>query len=330
MVDCPLIDSTVGGCIDQDEIGRCAGEITRVPDRGARGVFRRTTGCGGDLSGGVVVASPFSRGTFRGVNTGCRGALGVSSGNLVNCVSIPGVGICLPVCRNADRRVLSGNTKRLRGASLPINNTDARSMVSTRSNCPNRAFFSCLASVGINSRFCIRVLSEALGCRISRVRIILPSRVGSLQVISNRSLMALLAYAPCNIGARELLIHNGHISCSSAGCVRANRSLTGFSGSCVFFLNCGVPCTITVNVVINFITLIIFIIMFLLGHGGGGSGNTGQLESSSTSRGRGSLNNSSSSWGGACKYNGYGTHYQGESYHVPRCVGFCQGASFGQ
>ncbi len=57
----------------------------------------------------------------------------------------------------------------------------------------------------------IHILGRICACRISRVEVISPSSIGSLRVRSNGSCYALMAYAPCKVGSRQLLIENREI-----------------------------------------------------------------------------------------------------------------------
>lgn len=144
-------------------------------------------------------------------STGCRNLLS-SNTNVVNAMLIPGVNIRLPVQRNASRPILTINTKRLCNADLPINNANSRAIIAKRHNLIGSLVFAQLSRLRSNSFVCVGIVSRALKCRISQVDIVRPSSISQLGVIPNRSQLALVAYAPCNVGARQLLISKRHIT----------------------------------------------------------------------------------------------------------------------
>lgn len=130
---------------------------------------------------------------------------------------VPSVSLELPICRKADRTMLGRNMKRLVSDDLPVKKRGARYIVAKRHKLTDTELFAHLSRLGRNSRFFLRMLKRGLTCGMRRVGMVLPRRMRDLRVEPKRSLISLIAYAPCKVGARQLIVAKGQIICRRGG-----------------------------------------------------------------------------------------------------------------
>ena len=125
---------------------------------------------------------------------------------LMGTVSVPGVGIRLPLFHGTDDRVLALGAGHLEGTSLPVGGPGTHTVITAHSGLGTSEMFDALHSVAVGDVFSTTVLDHTVTYRVSSMRTVLPDDVSSLRPVLGHDRATLVTCTPIGINTHRLLV----------------------------------------------------------------------------------------------------------------------------
>ena len=138
-------------------------------------------------------------------------------------ISIPKIGVNLPIYHGVDETVLQHSIGHIMGTSLPAgslhNNEEDFSEVAFPSHCvlsghrglPSAKLFSDLDVLEGGDLFYLVILDQTLTYRVDRITVIAPDDLSEMEIIPGRDLCTLMTCTPYGINTHRLLVRGTRI-----------------------------------------------------------------------------------------------------------------------
>ncbi|RZS60432.1 class C sortase [Xylanimonas ulmi] len=121
-------------------------------------------------------------------------------------VSIPAVGVDLPVYHGTSEQVLARGVGHLVGSSLPVGGAGAHAVLTGHSGRVEADIFDALHEVRLGDRFTISVLGEVLTYEVDQIRTVEPTDTASLLPIAGEDHVTLVTCTPIGVNSHRLLV----------------------------------------------------------------------------------------------------------------------------
>lgn len=118
---------------------------------------------------------------------------------------IPAIGVDLPIRHGTGPDALDNGLGHVHGTSLPVGGTDTRTVISGHTNVAGKTLFTRLDELKRGQSFTISVYGHDLHYRIVDIKVIDPSDVDALKIVSGRDLASLLTCTD-TANSRRLLV----------------------------------------------------------------------------------------------------------------------------
>lgn len=132
--------------------------------------------------------------------------LSVGDDGTMGYVSIPKIGVRLPVGHGIGEKVLQTGTGHLEGSSLPVGGKSTNCVITGHTGLPSARLFTDLNQLEEGDTFSLTVLGQTLTYEVCQVRVVLPTDVDSLRIEEGEDLCTLLTCTPYGINDHRLLV----------------------------------------------------------------------------------------------------------------------------
>ncbi|PWD51381.1 class C sortase [Serinibacter arcticus] len=132
-------------------------------------------------------------------------------------LSIPAIGVDLPVLHGTDPAALTRGVGHIFGSSLPVGGEGTHSVLTAHSGYVNAVLFDNLARLDHGDTFSIHVLGEDLHYRVDQILEVLPDEADSLQVVDGHDYVTLITCTPIGINTHRLLVRGERVDDPDAG-----------------------------------------------------------------------------------------------------------------
>jgi len=136
--------------------------------------------------------------------------------SIMGYVSIPMVGIYLPIRHGTSDEVLDNGAGHIRQSALPIGGKGNNPVITAHTGHKKAELFNRLVELKEGDTFILYVLDEVLTYRVSDTEIIEPEYVRTLAPQIGRDTVTLLTCTPYGINSHRLLVHGERIPTDSA------------------------------------------------------------------------------------------------------------------
>lgn len=134
------------------------------------------------------------------------GLLNVGSDGVMAVLSIPEIGLRLPVYHGVTDRTMEKGCGHLRGTSLPVGGCGTHAVIFGHRGLPDSKLFTDLDRLKKGDVFTIRVLDRVLCYRVSASKVILPDETDDLKIRPGKDLVTLVTCTPYGINTHRLLV----------------------------------------------------------------------------------------------------------------------------
>ena len=135
--------------------------------------------------------------------------LDVSGTGIMGYITIPRIGVELPVYRGTSDGVLQVAAGHLEGSSLPVGGAGTHAVISAHRGLPSAKLFTNLDELEAGDTFTITVLDRVLTYEVDRISIVLPTETDLLQPVEGQDYVTLMTCTPYGINTHRLLVR-GH------------------------------------------------------------------------------------------------------------------------
>ena len=135
--------------------------------------------------------------------------LDLSGNGAIGFISIPRIGVNLPIYHGTSEAVLQIAVGHIEGSSLPVGGASTHSVLSGHRGLPSARLFTDLDQVEPGDSFVITVLDQVLTYEVDQIRIVLPYELDALEIVSGQDLCTLITCTPYGVNTHRLLVR-GH------------------------------------------------------------------------------------------------------------------------
>lgn len=138
--------------------------------------------------------------------------LDVSGTGIMGYITIPRIGVELPVYHGTSDGVLQVAAGHLEGSSLPVGGAGTHAVISAHRGLPSAKLFTNLDELEAGDTFTITVLDRVLTYEVDRISIVLPTETDLLQPVEGQDYVTLMTCTPYGINTHRLLVRGRRIT----------------------------------------------------------------------------------------------------------------------
>lgn len=138
--------------------------------------------------------------------------LDVSGTGIMGYITIPRIGVELPVYHGTSDGVLQVAAGHLEGSSLPVGGAGTHAVISAHRGLPSAKLFTNLDQLEVGDTFTITVLDRVLTYEVDRISIVLPTETDLLQPVEGQDYVTLMTCTPYGINTHRLLVRGRRIT----------------------------------------------------------------------------------------------------------------------
>ena len=135
--------------------------------------------------------------------------LDVTGTGIMGYITIPRIGVELPIYHGTSDSVLQIAAGHLEGTSLPVGGASTHAVISAHRGLPSAKLFSDLDKLEVGDTFRITVLDKTFIYEVDQIKTVLPDDVSDLLIDEEKELCTLVTCTPYGINSHRLLVR-GH------------------------------------------------------------------------------------------------------------------------
>lgn len=199
---------------------------TRVQSRAIASYQQTTNAMSEEEYNGILFAASDYNSRLAGIRdplynfkevSGYTETLDVSGTGIMGYISIPVIGIELPIYHGTSDEVLNIAVGHLEGSSLPVGGSGTHSVVMAHRGLPSAKLFSDLDELVKGDTFTITILNETLTYEVEDIFIILPHEFEKLEIVEGKDYVTLMTCTPYGINSHRLLVRGTRIGTVEEG-----------------------------------------------------------------------------------------------------------------
>lgn len=137
--------------------------------------------------------------------------LNISGNGVMGFITIPKIGIELPVYHSIRTEVLNIACGHLEGTSLPIGGNSTHCVLSAHRGLPHAKLFTELDKMEVGDTFQLTVLDRTMTYQVDQIKVVRPEEIEDVQIVPGRDLCTLLTCTPYGINSHRLLVRGTRI-----------------------------------------------------------------------------------------------------------------------
>ena len=137
--------------------------------------------------------------------------LDVSGGGIMGIITIPKIGIELPIYHSVRNEVLNIACGHLEGTSLPIGGESTHCILSAHRGLPHAKLFTDLDKMELGDTFQITVLDRTITYQVDQIKVVRPNETSDIQIVPGEDYCTLLTCTPYGINSHRLLVRGTRI-----------------------------------------------------------------------------------------------------------------------
>ncbi len=135
--------------------------------------------------------------------------LNLAGNGIIGYIRIEKIGVNLPIYHGTDEAVLQVAIGHIEYSSLPVGGKGTHVLLSGHRGLPSARLFTDLDKLSEGDSFVITVLNRTMTYEVDQIRIVEPSDLGTLGIISGKDYVTLITCTPYAINTHRLLVR-GH------------------------------------------------------------------------------------------------------------------------
>ena len=135
--------------------------------------------------------------------------LDVTGTGIMGYITIPRIGVELPIYHGTSDAVLQVAAGHLEGTSLPVGGESTHAVISAHRGLPSAKLFTNLDKLREGDTFLLRVLDEILTYEVDQILIVEPQDTAALEITEGEDYCTLVTCTPYGINTHRLLVR-GH------------------------------------------------------------------------------------------------------------------------
>ena len=149
--------------------------------------------------------------TEYGQLTNYAAVLDVSGTGIMGYISIPKLGVELPLYHGISAEVLNVACGHMEGTSLPIGGESTHSVLSAHRGLPHARLFTDLDKMELGDTFQITILDRMVTYQVDQIKVVRPDETNDVQIVPGEDLCTLLTCTPYGINSHRMLVRGTRI-----------------------------------------------------------------------------------------------------------------------
>lgn len=159
------------------------------------------------LDYGAFLTDPFDESKIEDPTTEPYASLlNLDGDGLMGYLSIPSIGVDLPIFHGTTTETLADAVGHLQPTSLPVGGKGTHVVLSAHTGVAGKKLFTDLDQLEQGDEFYIRVLNKTLAYKVDDIRTVLPDDVSSLSIERDKDYVTLVTCTPYGINDHRLLV----------------------------------------------------------------------------------------------------------------------------
>ncbi|MCL2729982.1 MAG: class C sortase [Actinomycetia bacterium] len=143
--------------------------------------------------------------------------LNLGPNGLMGALTIPSIGVNLPVYHGTSNTVLDAGIGHLYGTALPVGGPGTHAVLTGHSGVLGDTLLTDLDKLHDGDTFTITVLDQALTYQIDQILTVLPSQTGALAAVPGQDYVTLVTCTPIGVNSHRLLIRGHRVPTPASG-----------------------------------------------------------------------------------------------------------------
>ncbi|HEK9989459.1 TPA: class C sortase [Streptococcus equi subsp. zooepidemicus] len=143
-------------------------------------------------------------------------------------VTIPSIGVDIPIYAGTTATVLEKGSGHLEGTSLPIGGRSTHAVLTAHRGLPTARLFTDLNKVKKGDTFYVTNIKETLAYKVDSIRVVDPTALDAVRVVDGKDYVTLLTCTPYMINSHRLLVRGERASLPSQKVKRASAALVPY------------------------------------------------------------------------------------------------------
>ena len=140
-----------------------------------------------------------------------RNILNINGNGIMGYVSIPKLGVEIPVYHTVSAEVLNVACGHLEGSSLPVGGENTHCVLSAHRGLPHAKLFTDLDKMELGDTFTLTVLDRTLTYQVDQIKVVRPDEIDDVRLVAGEDLCTLLTCTPYGINSHRLLVRGMRI-----------------------------------------------------------------------------------------------------------------------
>ena len=137
--------------------------------------------------------------------------LDISGDGIMGFLTIPKIGVEIPVYHSIRTEVLNIACGHLEGTSLPVGGESTHCVLSAHRGLPHAKLFTDLDKMEVGDTFQLTVLDQTLTYQVDQIKVVRPNEVDDIQIVEGEDFCTLLTCTPYGINSHRLLVRGSRI-----------------------------------------------------------------------------------------------------------------------
>lgn len=135
--------------------------------------------------------------------------LSIDGDSVMGTITIPAIGVYLPIYHGTDETVLAVGAGHLEGTSLPVGGQGTHTVITGHRGLPSAKLFTDLDSLAEGDYVVLKVFGEELTYQLDQIRIVLPEEIDDILIEPEKDLLTLVTCTPYGVNTHSMLL-TGH------------------------------------------------------------------------------------------------------------------------
>ncbi|MBR4282445.1 MAG: class C sortase [Clostridia bacterium] len=142
---------------------------------------------------------------------GYNDILNVGGNGIMGYVSIPKLGVELPLYHGISAEVLNVACGHIEGTSLPVGGENTHCVLSAHRGLPHAKLFTNLDKMEVGDTFTLTTLNQTFTYQVDQIKVVRPDEVDDIRIVPGEDLCTLLTCTPYGINSHRLLVRGTRI-----------------------------------------------------------------------------------------------------------------------
>ena len=163
------------------------------------------------FSNGVKLCDPFKEERKNISTEDYRKLLCINSEGVMGTISIPTIGVKLPIYHGTSEKILEKGVGHLEGTSLPIGGENTHTVLTGHTGLSNAKLFTDLTELEKGEIFFLNILGEQLVYQVDQIQTVLPSELEELYIKKGEDYCTLVTCTPYGVNTHRLFVRGTRI-----------------------------------------------------------------------------------------------------------------------